>query len=543
MNKYFNSITYLLRILIFVNVTGFGIFFLQSQYDLNIVENAAQQMGDGKDIIADILPPPLYIIETHLLVRQVLDLALSGRANFVEPLQRLHRDYLARNKYWQEKGRALDVQTAQSLFGLQKDRAEEYWQVLYQQFLPAVLMGRDDDAHKIFGQLNTIYAEHRRGVDMTVKTAAQWADERFAALSQTAQYTFWILTGVALLCVGFAITLYVIVARRINQLLGGEPEELRAEMNYLAAGKLQQSDRICPENSVFAALRNAQQRIRDLVEQTKREANIVDQQAQNVRAALKQSTENAHQLAAAALSTKEAMQQIFNSINLIEIQTKNAEHAACEADEKATQGMVAREQNQESMIRIYEASHNAQSTVAELGKHSQEITSIVQTISSIADQTNLLALNAAIEAARAGEQGRGFAVVADEVRNLAAHTTRATKEISKLIKTLQSGIENSIESINTSVSNIESGRQNADASGNAFVAIHQQVTVATAAVSGIVQATRNVVNNNQRINENMATVSWLSEVAKDAVQETAKSSEVLSDISTHMNQALKIFSY
>lgn len=543
MYNYFNSIQSLLRIIVIVSIVGFGIFFLQSQRALNIVADAAHQMGDGKDIVADILPPPLYIIETHLLIHQVLDLALSERAQFIEPLQHLYRDYLVRNKYWDEKGDKLETRTAQSLLGLQKDKAEEYWAVLYQQFLPEILIGNDEEARKVFAKLKILYEEHRQGVDATVKFASNWAEERLAALAHTTQYNFLILAGVALLCASCALALYIIIGRRVNKLLGGEPELLRAAMRQLSAGNLRPTDHSGPANSVLAELSNAQQRIRDLVKQTDYEANTVDQQVQNMRTALQQLTENTSQLAAAALSTKEAMQQIFMNINFIETQTQNAEYAVSETDAKATYGMIAREQNQLSMARISVASRHAQNTIAELGKHSQEITSIVKTIRSIADQTNLLALNAAIEAARAGDRGRGFAVVADEVRNLSEHTTQATKEISQLIKTLQIGIEKSIESINASVLDIEAGRKNSDASGNAFIAIHQQIAVTKDAVAGIVQATHNVVNSNQRINENMATVTWLAEVAKDAVQETAKAGDVLNQISTQMSQSLKIFSY
>lgn len=99
------------------------------------------------------------------------------------------------------------------------------------------------------------------------------------------------------------------------------------------------------------------------------------------------------------------------------------------------------------MLQIAQAAQVASNTVEELGRQSGQITSIVQTIREIADQTNLLALNAAIEAARAGEQGRGFAVVADEVRNLAGRTSTSTTEISSMIDKVQSGIKVAITSM------------------------------------------------------------------------------------------------
>ena len=111
------------------------------------------------------------------------------------------------------------------------------------------------------------------------------------------------------------------------------------------------------------------------------------------------------------------------------------------------QGASVIEEAASKMLQIANAAQDAASTIEELGQQSSKITSIVQTIREIADQTNLLALNAAIEAARAGEQGRGFAVVADEVRKLAERTSASTSEISAMIDKVQSGTRSAMDSM------------------------------------------------------------------------------------------------
>ena len=111
------------------------------------------------------------------------------------------------------------------------------------------------------------------------------------------------------------------------------------------------------------------------------------------------------------------------------------------------QGASVIEEAANKMLQIANAAQDAASTIEELGQQSSKITSIVQTIREIADQTNLLALNAAIEAARAGEQGRGFAVVADEVRKLAERTSASTSEISAMIDKVQSGTRSAMDSM------------------------------------------------------------------------------------------------
>ncbi|GFO55435.1 methyl-accepting chemotaxis protein [Geomonas sp. Red276] len=147
-------------------------------------------------------------------------------------------------------------------------------------------------------------------------------------------------------------------------------------------------------------------------------------------------------------------------------------------------------------------------TVAGLGARSDQIGEIIGTIEDIADQTNLLALNAAIEAARAGEQGRGFAVVADEVRALAERTTRATREISEMIKSIQSETRSAVAAMETGVREVELGTAEAARSGEALRAILEQIGDVTLQVNQIATAaeeqtatTCEITNNIQQITE------------------------------------------
>ena len=171
------------------------------------------------------------------------------------------------------------------------------------------------------------------------------------------------------------------------------------------------------------------------------------------------------------------------------------------------------------------------STVSSLGLCSEQIGEIVSTIEDIADQTNLLALNAAIEAARAGEQGRGFAVVADEVRALAERTTKATKEIGNMIKNIQSETRKAVAVMEEGVDEVSKGTADAAKSGDALreiivkindvamqvsqvaTAAQQQSTTTTEITSNILQMTRVVDNSSREAQESAATTSQLSSLA------------------------------
>ena len=129
------------------------------------------------------------------------------------------------------------------------------------------------------------------------------------------------------------------------------------------------------------------------------------------------------------------------------------------AAEAAANGLAAVDKTADGMARIKSAVEASAVKVTELGAKGDQIGAIVETIDDIADQTNLLALNAAIEAARAGEQGKGFAVVADEVRKLAERSGRATKEIAALIAEVQQGTEEAVKAMTVGAAEVEAGAQ------------------------------------------------------------------------------------
>jgi methyl-accepting chemotaxis protein/Pyruvate/2-oxoacid:ferredoxin oxidoreductase delta subunit len=178
------------------------------------------------------------------------------------------------------------------------------------------------------------------------------------------------------------------------------------------------------------------------------------------------------------------------------------------------------------MNRIAEVVRKAAGTVQTLGKSSDQIGEIVQVINDIADQTNLLALNAAIEAARAGEQGRGFAVVADEVRKLAEKTTKATKEIAFMIKQIQKDTSDAVVSMNQGTIEVEKGKQLADKAGdslkeiikgsNDVVDMATQVAAASEEHSASAeQISRNIDNINRVTSENTSGLGQIVSAAED----------------------------
>ncbi len=224
--------------------------------------------------------------------------------------------------------------------------------------------------------------------------------------------------------------------------------------------------------------------------------------------------------------------------------TKNAGNTA---DVAKNAGQIAKEggkvviQTIDGMNRIANVVTKAAETVQELGKSSDQIGEIIQVIDDIADQTNLLALNAAIEAARAGEQGRGFAVVADEVRKLAERTTKATKEIAGMIKRIQKDTNGAVESIQQGAVEVQKGKELAAKAGES---LEQIITGSNQVVDRAMQvaaASEEQSASAEQISKNIESISAVTQQSAAGVQQIARAAEDLNRLTENLQNLVSKF--
>jgi len=202
-----------------------------------------------------------------------------------------------------------------------------------------------------------------------------------------------------------------------------------------------------------------------------------------------------------------------------------------QASSSANTGQAVIDETIRVMNRINDRVKDSAEVIKNLGVRSDQIGEIVGLINDIADQTNLLALNAAIEAARAGEQGRGFAVVADEVRKLAERTSDATKEISETIQAMQTETKKAVSSMEEGVTEVATGTTEAAKSGTALEEILLQINKVTSEINQIAVASEEETSATDEIAANIQQISIAMQETAARIQDNAKASSQLADLS------------
>jgi methyl-accepting chemotaxis protein len=235
------------------------------------------------------------------------------------------------------------------------------------------------------------------------------------------------------------------------------------------------------------------------------------------------------------------MQEMSATVQQVSENSNRAAAASRQAAETALHGGRTVDETLAKMRVIATAVSGTAKKVEELGKRSDEIGRIVGVIDDIADQTNLLALNAAIEAARAGEQGRGFAVVADEVRKLAERTTSATKEIAQMIKNIQDETRVAVTAMETGTRQVEEGVNSTAEAGKALKQIIEMAEQVGEMITHIATAATEQSGASEQVNQSMDQIARLNQESAVGSQEAASACQHLSGLALDLQKMVSNF--
>ena len=452
--------------------------------------------------------------------------------------------------------RFLNEEQEINLFGRIKTAMDKYLE-LHNKLIELSRDMKVDEAHELLEDESGPYFDELSGgllelVYLNIKNSHEAGRD----ISDEVASARYLIAGSIVVSLIIGTLLAVFLLRDTMRLLGKDPRELDALARRVAAGDYTLDDDGARQG-VYASIVEMVEALKKHIEDAKRESEVAREQTRRAQEAVQEAeearraAENARRdgmLAAAgqleglidALAsasdnlasrieqsdkgaaaasqrlgeTATAMTQMNASVQDIAGNADNASNATGETKEKAVAGARIVDKAVQSIANVHQRSLGIKEDMEQLNQHAQAISRIMDVISDIADQTNLLALNAAIEAARAGEAGRGFAVVADEVRKLAEKTMDSTSEVGGAIRAIQESVGKSLEGVDKAVEVIREATELANQSGGALQEIVSTVEGAAEQVSTIAAASEEQSAASEEINRNIVVVS-------DIVQQTA----------------------
>jgi methyl-accepting chemotaxis protein len=347
---------------------------------------------------------------------------------------------------------------------------------------------------------------------------------------------------VSVFVIGIVLSLLVsffmarLIISPIEQTINGIKDITRGDLTNRV--KIESDDEI---GEIAKHFNKSIDRLYDVITRVATSSNMVSEAANTLDKATEQMATGVEQAATQVNSVATASEEMSSTSSEIAQNCAVAAKSSEKANNAAVTGESIIQETVMVMTRINRRVKESSDIIKKLGTRSDQIGEVVGLINDIADQTNLLALNAAIEAARAGEHGRGFAVVADEVRKLAERTTEATKDIGSTIEAMQFETKSAVNSMEEGVKEVETGAADTEKSGDALRDILKQINTVTGEINQIAVASEQQTATTDEIANNIQQISLVMHDTSKMIQENADAASQLSNLSKELQKIVGIF--
>lgn len=541
---------------LYLQIAAFILFAVLSFWVINQVRvngPVYNELKNYDDLVADSLPPPLYPVDAFSYYNQAYvastnfnnekrDKALANAAKF-EVL------FKQSSTYWQaniKNEKLLPALTASIKAG------EDFFRVANTRYVPSLPLGTVA-ASAPLSDLTAAFEQAQQAGNTFIATVQ---DEDAKLVQSQTNFVRLVLLGLLLLGLFLVLLMYFFGKKQVEQStllteqLAKEGQDnqtavlqLLDEMGDLADGDLTVKAQV--RDSITGAIADSINytidNLRDLVFE-------INRATQQVTSATSVAQGTSSKLLAAAetqsdqiLQTTDAVTDMTRSILQVSSNAAQATLVAQRSLEAANQGSQAVQNTISGMNEIRTQIQETSKRIKRLGESSQEISEIVELISDITEQTNILALNAAIQAASAGEAGRGFTVVAEEVQRLAERSSEATKQISAIVRTIQTDTHGAVMAMEKSTEGVVEGARVADAAGQALTEIETVTNNLARLIQSISSATTVQTESAGTVANNMQLIQEITTQTTEGTQLTADSVSQLTTLAKELRESVAGF--
>ncbi|ESP94084.1 MULTISPECIES: HAMP domain-containing methyl-accepting chemotaxis protein [Pseudoalteromonas] len=400
-----------------------------------------------------------------------------------------------------------------------------------------VIIKRNTEITQSLDKIGPDVAAQVENIKLDIKASQDELGPIVQAASANAKF---IVITLALLIIVCGVFFSWFISRIIKLPIGGEPREIEAMARKIATGDLTvHFDQSQTNSGIYQAMSEMVSNLRTFIEQIHQSTDTLTATAHNMSAITTQAMQGAEQQMAQLESTDRAMDEMAQTVSDITQSTQSAADTATAAEESSQHGLNAVAQTTTSITTLKADIDNVSQTISKLAEETQSVGSILDVIRGIADQTNLLALNAAIEAARAGEQGRGFAVVADEVRSLASRTQQSTEEIQAMISRLQQEAQRSVELMGSNVDNAETTADQIHQAGQTLQQVSDSVIAIRDMSIQIASATEQQNAVTQQVSQGVRDVTGTAKETAQGAEKASNDATVLATLAEDLAATAK----